>query len=266
MKKHVGRACLVALGLALSCGAAWAGAWTLNAGEGSVIATGSFSAATRAYDGKGNLAPATRYAKQEAQALIEYGAADWLTLMFAPSLQHVDIAGPFASERLGLGYTEAGARARLWQNESWVFSAQAVLRMPGTFDNSNVAAIGYTDGQVDVRALAGYSFSMGPWPAFVDVQLAQRFRSRGAPDEFRADVTFGFQPLDRWRVLVQSFNVVSEGAGSWGYPQYAYYKAQLSAVYSLTQALAVQFGGFTTFSGHNAIQENGLILAAWYKF
>jgi hypothetical protein len=266
MKKQVGLAFALALELAMSCAGARAGAWTLKAGEGSLIATGSFSAANRAYSGAGGLASTPRYGKDEAQALIEYGATDWLTLMLAPSLQHIDIAGPLASERSGLGYTEAGGRARLWQSQSWVFSAQTVLRVPGTFDDSNLAAIGYTDTQVDVRGLAGYSFSMGAWPAFFDAQLAQRFRSRGAPNEFRADLTLGFQPIDRWRILVQSFNVISEDAGSWGYPQYAYYKAQVSAVFSVTQALALQVGGFTTYAGHNAIQENGLILAGWYKF
>ncbi|MEA2990587.1 MAG: hypothetical protein QOG83_3298, partial [Alphaproteobacteria bacterium] len=29
---------------------------------------------------------------------------------------------------------------------------------------------------------------------------------------------------------------------------------------------AVQAGGFTTFSGRNALQENGLVVGAWYRF
>jgi hypothetical protein len=100
----------------------------------------------------------------------------------------------------------------------------------------------------------------------LDVQVAQRLRFGGPPDEFRTDVTFGLWPHDRWLVLMQSFNVISEGAGSWGYPSYAYYKLQLSAVYALTPALSLQLGGYTTYWGRNALQENGLVLGAWYKF
>ncbi len=86
--------------------------------------------------------------------------------MLAPSLQHVDIAAPFEATRTGLGYTEFGARVRLGGGDSWVLSAQTTVRVPGTFDKNNPAAIGYTDPEVDVRALFGYGFTAGAWPAF----------------------------------------------------------------------------------------------------
>jgi hypothetical protein len=186
--------------------------------------------------------------------------------MFQPSLQHVDIAAPFAAARSGLGYTDIGGRARIWSDASWVFSAQATFRIPGVYDRSNPAAIGYTDSEIDVRGLAGYSFKAGTLPAFVDLELAQRFRLGGPPDEFRTDVTFGIRPADRWLLLAQSFNVVSEGAGTWGFGSFAYHKFQLSAVYDLTPRLSLQLGGYTTYWGRNALQENGLVIGAGYKF
>ncbi len=60
--------------------------------------------------------------------------------------------------------------------------------------------------------------------------------------------------------------MISEGAGDWGYPSYDYYKLQLSVVYALTPALSLQLGGYTTYAGRNALQENGLVVGAWYKF
>jgi protein XagA len=107
---------------------------------------------------------------------------------------------------------------------------------------------------------------MGGWPAFVDVQFAQRFRMGEPPNEFRADLTLGLQPQERWLLLIQSFNVISEGAGSFSTPSYSYSKIQLSAVYALTHSLSLQFGGYTTYMGRNALQENGLVLSAWYRF
>ena len=91
-------------------------------------------------------------------------------------------------------------------------------------------------------------------------------RGEDRVDLRRIDRKEGLQPADRWLLLMQSFNVVSEGSGSWGYPSYAYYKLQLSAVYMLTPALSLQAGGYTTYWGRNALQENGLVLGAWYKF
>jgi hypothetical protein len=245
---------------------AFAGAWTLDAGQGSAIVTATFSRADKAFDGRSDLQSTPRYSKGELQALFEYGVADWFTLMLTPQLQHVSISGPFESQRTGLGYTDIGARMRLGKGDSWVLSAQTTLRVPGTLDKSNPAAIGYTDPEIDVRGLFGYSFKAGAWPAFVDVQVAQRFRIGGPPDEFRADLTLGLRPQDRWLFLMQSFNVIAEGKGSWEYSSYAYHKFQLSAVYSLSKQLSLQLGGYTTYLGRNALQENGVLLGAWYKF
>lgn len=266
MSKCVSLGRVLAMGLMASPTAAFAGAWTLGAGTGAATVSGTASQSNKAFDGSGKLQSIPRYSKDELQALIEYGATDWLTVMLAPSLQHVGIGGPFDAQRTGLGYTDIGARMRLGNGDSWILSAQTTLRVPGTFDKSNVAAIGYTEPEIDVRGLLGYSFAVGAWPAFVDVQVAQRYRLGGPPDEFRTDVTLGVRPHDRWLLLMQSFNVISEGAGSWGYPSYAYYKFQLSAVYALTPALSLQLGSYTTYWGRNALQENGMVLGAWYKF
>ena len=74
------------------------------------------------------------------------------------------------------------------------------------------------------------------------------------------------KPDPGWLLLAQSLNVVSEGSGTWGFPSYDYYKLELSAVHQVTQAIAVQFGGFTAFTGRNTIQENGGLLGLWYRF
>jgi hypothetical protein len=257
---------VLAIGLTALSTAAFAGAWTLNTGQGVAIVTASASQSDKAFDGKSSLQSIPRYSKGELQALLQYGASDWLTLIFSPSMQHVAIGGPFDVQRTGSGYTDVGGRMRLLEGNSWVVSAQTTFRIPGTFDKSNLAAIGYTEPEVDIRGLVGYSFAAGAWPAFVDIQVGQRFRLGGPPNELRADVTFGLEPHDRWLLLMQSFNVMSEGAGSWGYPSYSYSKLQLSAVFALTPALSFQLGGYTTYSGRNALQENGLMLGSWFKF
>jgi hypothetical protein len=266
MIKRAGLLFSVGLGLIGLTGAAFAGAWTLDANTGALFVTGTAMQANTAFDGNNRLRSIPRYSKDEAQALIEYGVTNWFTAIFQPSLQHVDIAAPFNSERSGLGYTDIGGRVRLWSNGSWVVSAQTIVSIPAARDSSNLAAIGYTDRQVDVRGLVGYSFKAGTLPAFVDLQIAQRFRLGGPPNEFRTDATFGIRPAEKWLLLLQSFNVVSEGTGTWGFASYNYHKLQLSAVYALTPKLSLQLGGYSSYWGRNALQENGLVVAAWYKF
>lgn len=257
---------IVWLGLLVSSTDVFAGAWTLEEGRGQIVITATPSRADEAFDAARNPQPTPRYNKFEFQTLFEYGVTDRFTAILAPSLQHIDIAPPAGGQRTGFGFAEFGGRYRLLQGNNWVLSAQTTLRMPGTFDQANPAAIGYNGMETDLRALFGYSFSVGAWPSFLDIQLAQRLRSAGAPNELRADVTFGTRLLPQWLVLAQFFNVISEGASPPLFPSYDYSKFQLSVVYDLNRQWSLQAGGFTTYSGRNALQENGFVAGIWYRF
>ena len=254
------------LGTVLSATDAFAGAWTLEAGTGQVLATATASRANEAFDGSRNLAATPRYNKFEFQGLFEYGVTHWFTAIVSPGLQHIDIAAPVSAQRTGLGFSEFGGRARLLAGDNWVLSAQTTVRVPGTFDTANPAAIGYNGFEYDVRVLFGYAFSIGAWPAFLDLQLGQRFRSGDPPNEVRADLTLGVRPLPQWMVLAQLLNVISEGSSPPLFPSYDYSKLQISVIYDLTRQWSLQGGGFTTYHGRNALQENGVILGAWYRF
>jgi len=258
---------ILAIMLLAAPGPAWAGAWLMDKGEGQIVFGGTLSRADNAFDGSRKLGSTPRYRKFELQGLFEYGLTDRFTLMLGPGYQHIDIAAPTDASRSGFGYSEFGGRYRFLQGDSWVFSGQAMIRAPGTGQGFNPAAVGYTEPEFDVRALFGKSFTAAGLPAFLDLQLAQRFRLGNSADEFRFDATFGIRPAEKWLLLVQSLNVVSEGASpNLLIPSYDYSKLQISAVYSLTPALSLQVGGFTTFSGRNALQENGLVAGIWYKF
>ena len=247
-----------------------AAAWTLPNGTGQWLTTLTLASSTSYLEGSGPLQSTPRYDKDELSALIEYGVTDRLTAIFEPGLQHIGIASPTDAERTGLGYTEFGARYAAFENQdkSWVLSGQATVRIPGTFDTSNPAAVGYTDVETDLRVLLGHSFTVSGLPAFFDIEAAERVRTAGLPSEFRADGTFGVWVQPRWLVLTQSFNVVSEGAGNTVYTggSYDYEKLQLSAVYQFTSVWSLQGGGYVTYAGRNALQENALIFGVWRKF
>ena len=259
---------ILVAGLAcLAPASALAGAWTFEEGGGQVSWNALVSSAHRAFDANGRRASIPRYLKAEDQLLLEYGVTDWLTAIIGPGLQHVEIAAPVNARRTGFGMSEFGARLRLWQSDGWVVSTQVLARVPGTSQAGNPAALGYTDAEYDLRALVGKNFTLANMPAFIDVQIAQRFRAGAPPDEFRADFTLGVEVAPRWMVLAQAFNVVSQGAGQAPFnASYDYSKAQLSVVHAVTPAWSVQAGAFTTYRGRNALVENGLVFGVWYKF
>jgi hypothetical protein len=246
--------------------AAHAGAWLAPEGHGQVVVTGTASSAGRAFDSDGRLQDTPRYNKYELQALMEYGVTDWLTAIAIPTLQHVDIAPPTDASRSGFGNSEFGSRIRVIQQDNWVLSAQGTVRVPATGDTNNPAAIGYTGTDVDLRMLYGVSFPLDGMPAFFDAQLAQRFRTGGPPSEARLDLTFGLRTAQQWLLLLQQFNVVSEGSGSPPFTSNNYHKLQFSVIYDFAPQWSVQGGAFTTFAGRNALQENGLLTGVWYRF
>lgn len=247
-------------------GAAFAGAWTLPAGKGQLILTSLASFAAGAFGSGSAREPAPDHQKFEAQALLEYGVTDRFTAIAMPSLQEIAIATPTAARRRGLGYSEFGGRYRVFEFGGWVASGQASVRIPGTNATSNPAALGYTDPEFDIRALIGTSFGLFGFPAFANIEAAHRVRGGRPPDELRADITFGVQASSRLLLLLQSYNVISEGAGAPPFASYAYAKLQVSAVYALTPSLSLQAGAVTTYTGHNALQENALVFGVWYRF
>ncbi|MGE4372344.1 MAG: hypothetical protein AB7E29_05460 [Xanthobacter sp.] len=247
---------------------AHAGAWTLREGTGQAILQTSIVHSDQEFGPDSRLYSSRPFDKTEITLLFEYGVRDWLTLIAAPQLIHVKLGSPDASSYTGLGYVEGGARARLWQDENRVVSAQGILRLSGTGNSSSAAAIGYENTEIDLRFLGGWSFSLWGRKSFLDVQLAQRFRFGDPPDEVRLDVTLGIHTAPRWQMLFQSFNVVSEGAGKgpWYDASYEYYKLQFALAWEWRPNLTLQAAMVGTAYARNAPQENGLVLSAAYQF
>jgi hypothetical protein len=264
----------LALGMLLGLGClftpqpALAGAWTLPAGSGQVIVQTTVATSNQEFGPSSDLLSSRPYDKAEVDLVFEYGATDWLTLIAAPQFLAVRLGEPGSASYAGPGYTSLGARVRLYESETFVLSAQAVARISGTGNSQSAAAVGYEDGELDLRVLAGLSFTLFGKPAYLDLQAAQRQRSGPPPDEFHLDATLGVRVAERWQVLAQSFNVVSEGAGEGPYfgASYEYYKLQLGAAYDWTPALTLQLSVVGTYFARNAPQENGLVLSAQYRF
>ncbi len=255
--------------LGLAGGAeAIAGAWTLPQGGADLWLQTSIAGASSAFGPGYALQAGGSYHKVEQNVLLEYGAADGLTAIFGTQFLAVTVTGATPAQYAGPGYSDFGARLRLGQGEDWVVSVQVVGRAPGAGGSSSRAAVGYTDWEADLRLLAGRSFQLWGLDAFVDLQVAQRERFGPPPSEVRVDATLGVEVMPGWLVLAQSFNVMSEGAGDG--PDfdlsYDYYKAQAGVLVTVDARLTLEAAAFTTYLARNFPQENGLVLAARYRF
>ncbi len=251
---------------AASGGPALAGAFLQRDGAWQIITTSVFTGSLHSFDAKGRLIPIDTYTKYELGAYIEYGAADWITLILQPTAARVYKEGPPAGVYLGLGSVEAGARISLGGYEGVVFSAQAVAHVPGGRDRNNPALIGNTGYELDLRGLAAMPFEIGGFTGYFDAQVGYRIRRGGPPGEMRADFTLGFRPLRKWLLLAQSFNIYAPTAGKPGFPPMRQHKFQASAVWDFSASTSFQSGVFTTIAGRRARQEYGMISGIWYRF
>lgn len=228
--------------------------------------TGTFTQAGSGFDGGGGTVDIPDYRKFEQNAYLEYGLSDDVTALAQPQLRAVSIAAPTDADHVGLGYTDLGARMRIWSGDDAVLSGQALVRIPGAGDDMDPAQVGSTDFEADMRGLYGRSFSLGAWPAFIDAQLGYRFRAGDPADEIRADITFGVRPRPDFLLLAQSFNTVSVGSARGYFSKLREHKLQVSVVWDVSEAWSLQLGGVATVAGKNALAERGVVVGLWRRF
>lgn len=247
--------------LVLMAGAARAGAWLMPPGEGQIIAGTAFSGSSRAFDAHGKLIPVPSYKKFELGSYIEYGLTDWLTLVAAPAYDVIRQPAP-APSYTGPGESGMGGRFRLFQSDAFVASLQATLLTPGASFNG---AEPHRAGAIDLRAMAGASFTIGAWAAFADAAAGYRFYAQAQPGEWKLDLTLGVRPSPQLLVLLQGFSSMQTNRSA-DFPRSSWAKLQGSFVYDLNTAWSAQLGAFMTLAGTNAGRELGPMAAIWYRF
>ncbi|MGN6516326.1 MAG: hypothetical protein ACTHLR_10870 [Rhizomicrobium sp.] len=258
----------VAAILAIACfipGVAHAGAWTLPENVAQVISTSTVSSADKSYDAHGHATEPVRFRKSFMSIYTEYGWNDWLTLIAIPEYADAVSAFPGLKVQKARDFAiSGGARVRLFDGAG-VFSLQAMARSAGAFELDT--SFRQKPGEdFELRALYGTHFALFGRDGCLDVQIAQRWATGGRPDEVPVDVTLLYDVGWQTQVLLQNFNVISEGHGRPPFDAYRYHKLALSAVRHLWGRTSLQAGGFISPAGRNALEERGVFLSMWTRF
>jgi hypothetical protein len=249
--------------------AATAGVWTQPKGQLEGLFAGSYSHSTQGYASDGKVVDIGRYDKVILDLMVEYGLTDQTTLFLKPELRGVDLKSPGGSTHSsrGLGLSEFGVRQGFKIKGPWLISAQASGFVPGSSNKStNVAQAGATDAEADVRLLAGRSLPLPGQGGFIDLQAGYHFRAGDAPNEYRADVTLGWRPVQRVLLYAQSFNTWADGDGRGFYDYYDYHNVSLNSAFEIAPKVTLQAGVFATATGRNALRERGMTIGVWRRF
>ncbi len=259
---------LFALIAALSASPARAGALLLPEGQGQLIVTTTFADARNAYDSSGRLIKTPSYRKFEVAGYVEYGAADWLTVVgqggamdFHGSNATPSVLPSPTPDYRGLGIGSIGARTRLGEWGGFYFSLEASVR------GASHAAETYLDMrdavQFDARLQMFHALDFWGLPGFLDAQLGYRTRGQNG-DEARGDLTLGVRPRPDVMVMAQSFTAISPWPGAANHV--AAQKFQLSGVYDLNKTFSLQLGLVLAPFGVNSPAERGVTSAVWARF
>jgi hypothetical protein len=245
---------------------AFAGAWTLPEGTTQIITSVTNSDATKSFDENSNPSEAVTFHKIFFSAYSEYGVRDWLTLIATPEYASATSVAPGrAAQKANDFAISGGARIRLLNDDDNVFSVQATARSAGAFELDT--SVDQDPGEdFEFRALYGRHFVLFGHAGCFDVQVAQRWTTGRRPDETPVDFTLLYNVGWSTQVLLQNFNVVTEGSGQPPFSYFRYHKLALSAVHPLWGVFSVQLGAFASPAGQNALREQGLFAAIWAKF
>ncbi len=241
-----------------------ASAWTLERGELRGSLAYSYADMDDMWDGDGSRVSGTiDRVIQDLAILMEYGAADFVTLYASAHMQRVE---DFALTETGLGYADLGLRVRVFNRGGHVLSLQGEITLPGDIDSVPSVLLNQGEVEAELRALYGYSFDVAGMPAYVDVQGGYRWRNGGPANELHLDATLGWQPDPDFEALLQSINTWADGEGDAGYDYFRQNKVQGSLVFHATENVSIQAGGFWTWEGQNVEAEEGFFATAWYSF
>ncbi len=242
---------------------AWAAPFLQEDGRTQIIITSTFDKSDRFCNASGKLQALAQYRELEMMTYAEFGATDWLTLIFAPSSSQSmgSVAGIETADRYAR--VDAGARARLWQGDHSIVSFQASIRAPYAFQKSDPQGLRRETNEADIRIMYGYSFEIWERTGFAGAEFGYRLRT-GAVDEWRADLTLGYRVTPGILILMQNFNFVAKAMALEPYKRS--HKFQLSAIFDITETWSLQGGAYTTALGVNVRKESGVVGGLWRKF
>ena len=263
---------------------AYAGAWTLEKGKRQHIITYRTYATVAYFSGDGERRDKLgRFTKHEVNVYSEYGVNDNLTAglsLFVSRSSDISRANAYYAleestpmthsiELSGLRRSELFLRSQLYRDDTYVFSLQPVVSLPGYYTHRSEGSAIADAFEWGGDALAGRNFSFLGRSHFADLSAGYRIRGDGLGDQYRLHGGVGLSLDDDWTLLPElDMTVAASGihlatTTITGQNDYDLTKAQLSAVYKVNDAIRLQGGAYAHIAGRNTGAGGGALFSVW---
>jgi len=249
-------------------GTAYAGAWNLPPGEGQIISTFNYSQADDAYTDIEGLDTAVEFTKSELRVFYEHGLTKHITAVVSAAHQTIGFEGLQSSINFSdFDKTELGLRYEIIRREGLAVSLQGSYILGGGPPES-ILDIGSRKDTFELRGLWGQSKEFENYVIFFDAQAAIRARNTERIEDWRTDLTLGWNDKKKWMALLQGYYTQRASFGRDGIvvPIQKRTKVQASLVYEYKKNRLVQLGYLQTLGGRNIVKESTLSLGTWIRY
>lgn len=247
----------------------YAGAWTRESGRGLFVQNFSYYSTNKYFYNSGKKQQINSYRKYELNPYLEYGVRNWLTVgvnLFA------ERASQNRETNWGIGDSEFFARARLWKQSNFVFSAEPMIKLPSLSEKTDTPKIGNNNLDTGLTLSAGYSFKYLELDHFINIDGGYRHRLGKPNDQLKFSATAGMSVTKKSKILAQIFqteqvnnknNVTFTQSSS---DDYDLTKLQISGIYEIYDRISLQLGVFTNAAGRNTGSGDGGLIAISKEF
>lgn len=250
-----------------------AAAWTQEEGGLQVILNNFAYISDTYVDNDGTEIDQSTFFKNEINPYIEYALTDEVTIGASPRLRYISQRiGGNKESTVGLAEVDVFVRKQLWKGDFSVFSGQALVKVPGPFDEDNTLPLADQQFDYKLSGLFGHSFEHNDRYHYVSVEAGYRHRAKSPVDEFQIDTVLGYK-------LSEKYTFLAEGSGIFSVEDDTptdtlistssareLIKAQGSLLYAITEATSVQVGLSYDLYARNTGRGLGAVVSLWFDF
>ena len=248
---------------------ALAGAWPQPEDGGFVtMPLAPYAARTQGFDRRGVPDGAGHQRSLEFGPYWEHGLTPTWTFGMQPRLTAIWMNEPGSSRHnYGLAETQAFLRYNLWRGDRDTISVQGLVGIPGLAQRKSDPSLAEPNATYEMRLLYGRSLPLAEGiNAFIDFQVAYRYRAGAAADVLFLKNTVGIRPFSEWAFWIQSITDLGLRNGRSGGADYSVQRLTLSAVWDFTANSSLEFTLLREMATRHVPRGQGGVIAYWYRY
>ncbi|MEL7489196.1 MAG: hypothetical protein AAGJ73_00640 [Pseudomonadota bacterium] len=166
----------------------------------------------------------------------------------------------------GVSEAELFLQRQVWSRGKNVASVSITGAIPNNVEAGLRPGVANDGPAAEIRVLFGRRLTERPREFYVGAEAGFRKRFGDAADQGRIDITAGYQPAEKFLLLLQSFNTISVRNETGEGADFDAYKIAPSLVWRGGRRWALQGGVIHEYAGRNLATGTTYFFGLWSEF